>query len=59
MGTWKGIARQHTVYACCMNYMDAYEMEGTVFVNKYDNEDTALAFDGYQAYTYTPGQETP
>ena len=47
------------VYAYCMNYMGYYEPEDTVFVPKYDGAALTLAFDGYQAYLYAPGQELP
>lgn len=47
------------VYAYCMNYMDAwYKREGTVFLPQYGGAAITLAFDGYQAYMYAPGQET-
>lgn len=47
------------VYAYCMNYMSGYELEGIVFVSKYDQTETTIAFDLAQAYLYTPGQELP
>ena len=41
-----------TVYAYCNNYMDFYDLVGTVFTGKYDMHDFAVDFDGPQFYCY-------
>lgn len=40
------------VYAYCNNYMDFYDLNGTVFTASYDMEDFAVDFEGHQFYCY-------
>ena len=47
--SWDGA---DTVYAYCSNYMDFYDLVGTVFAAKYDGSDFAVDFDGPQFYCY-------
>lgn len=49
--------QDNMVYGYCLNYMDSYDVEGTVFVSKYDDIAFSLAFDGFESYEYTIERE--
>lgn len=40
------------VYAYCNSYMEFYDLTGTVFTGRCDQEDFTVAFDGRQIYFY-------